>query len=183
MNNELPKYRSHKIVGAAKIIAARTLEQVTMWEVELSTGQSEYLPFERVPKGTDPVGGYFVRYQDRYASWSPREAFEGGYTLLEDRQFKVLDPGYRYELTTGQILQFLKRAPVQPGSAEAVTVADGTINEEVLAVLIDRLQHLDSLHPCRENAIAMTHLETALLWLKKRTEDRMARGVEGRAVS
>jgi hypothetical protein len=32
---------------------------------------------------------------------------------------------------------------------------------------------------CRENAIALTHLETALLWLEKRTRDREAREVEG----
>lgn len=32
---------------------------------------------------------------------------------------------------------------------------------------------------CRENAIAITKLEEALLWLNKRTRDREARGVEG----
>ena len=30
-----------------------------------------------------------------------------------------------------------------------------------------------------ENAIALTHLEDALMWLQKRTRDRLARGVEG----
>ena len=32
---------------------------------------------------------------------------------------------------------------------------------------------------CRENAIAITKLEEALLWLNKRTQDREARQVEG----
>lgn len=32
---------------------------------------------------------------------------------------------------------------------------------------------------CRENAVALTHLETALLWLEKRTQDREEREVEG----
>lgn len=32
---------------------------------------------------------------------------------------------------------------------------------------------------CRENAIAITKLEEALLWLDKRTRDREARQVEG----
>lgn len=32
---------------------------------------------------------------------------------------------------------------------------------------------------CRENAIAITKLEEALLWLNKRTADREARQVEG----
>ena len=32
------------------------------------------------PKG----GGYYVRYADGYESWSPADAFEGGYTLVAD---------------------------------------------------------------------------------------------------
>ena len=34
-------------------------------------------------------------------------------------------------------------------------------------------------YACRENACALTHLEEAMMWLQKRTRDRMARGVEG----
>lgn len=33
---------------------------------------------------------------------------------------------------------------------------------------------------CRENAIVITKLEEALMWLNKRTEDRKQRGVEGK---
>lgn len=42
------------------------------------------------------------------------------------------------------------------------------------------MNFLQNSFPCRENAIVITHLETALLWLNKRTEDRKARGVEGK---
>ena len=31
------------------------------------------------------AGGYYVRYPDGYESWSPAEAFEEGYTLVDDR--------------------------------------------------------------------------------------------------
>lgn len=34
-------------------------------------------------------------------------------------------------------------------------------------------------YACRENALALTALEEALMWLQKRTRDRLARGVEG----
>jgi hypothetical protein len=34
-------------------------------------------------------------------------------------------------------------------------------------------------YACRENAIALTHIQDAMMWLQKRTRDRMARGVEG----
>lgn len=57
---------------------------------------------------------------------------------------------------------------------------NGVSNESLLAVLIDRMQGFQSgPFACRDNAIALTHLEEALMWLQKRTRDRLARGVEG----
>ena len=57
---------------------------------------------------------------------------------------------------------------------------NGISNEALLAVLIDRMRGFQSgQFACRDNAIALTHLEEALMWLQKRTRDRMARGVEG----
>ena len=48
-------------------------------------------------------------------------------------------------------------------------------NEEVLEMLIDRLTFLQAAFPCRENAIVITKLEESLMWLNKRTADRVAR--------
>ncbi len=57
---------------------------------------------------------------------------------------------------------------------------NGCHNEDLIAIVIDRLQGFQSGNfSCRENAIAITKLEEALLWLNKRTNDRIARGVEG----
>ena len=57
---------------------------------------------------------------------------------------------------------------------------NGCHNEDLIAIVIDRLQHLNQGDfPCRENSIAITKLEEALLWLNKRTADRIKRGVEG----
>lgn len=57
---------------------------------------------------------------------------------------------------------------------------NGVTHEALLAVLIDRLQHFQKgQYACRENAIALTKLEEAQMWLQKRTRDREARGVEG----
>jgi len=46
-------------------------------------------------------------------------------------------------------------------------------------MLIDRMQFLQELVSCRENAIAITKMEEALMWLNKRSQDRQTRGVEG----
>ena len=80
----------------------------------------------------------------------------------------------------GQILQFIHKQPIVEGSTELRTVNDGTTNEEVLEVLIDRLSYLQSKFPCRENAIVITKLEESLMWLNKRTADRIKRNVEGK---
>lgn len=95
--------------------------------------------------------------------------------------------GHQYELSNfenkdqqGQILQFIHKEPKKAGSTELVTISDGTTNEEVLEVLIDRMNFLQSKFPCRENALVITKLEESLMWLNKRTQDRMKRNVEGK---
>jgi hypothetical protein len=57
---------------------------------------------------------------------------------------------------------------------------NGVTHEALLAIVIDRLQCFQAgPFACRENALALTNLEQAQMWLQKRTRDRMARGVEG----
>lgn len=99
----------------------------------------------------------------------------------------IITPGHLYELqnfhfkTSIQRLQFIEKQPKEQGSTELELVNDGTTNEEVIAVLIDRINFLNKKFPCRENAIALTHIETALLWLNHRSANRQARNVEGKA--
>ena len=60
---------------------------------------------------------------------------------------------------------------------------NGAFVEDVLRAVIGRIEFYQTASnrkfACRENAIALTHLETALLWLEKRTADREEREVEG----
>jgi hypothetical protein len=57
---------------------------------------------------------------------------------------------------------------------------NGAFVEDVIAAVIGRLYfYQDSSFKCRENAIAITKLEEALLWLEERTRQRRQRGVEG----
>ncbi len=96
---------------------------------------------------------------------------------------KVLITGHEYELESmyggpAQVLTFITKG-VKEGEGKFVTLKDGTTNEEVLAVLIDRLQTLQEIGYCKENSIVITKLEESLMWLNKRTEDRLSRGVEG----
>lgn len=57
---------------------------------------------------------------------------------------------------------------------------NGIPDEALYAILIDRLQGFQKgQYSCRENAVALTHLETTLMWLQCRTLQREAQGVEG----
>jgi hypothetical protein len=57
---------------------------------------------------------------------------------------------------------------------------NGVTQEALLAVLIDRLRSFQAgAFACRDNAIALTHLEESLMWLQRRTRERIRRGVEG----
>ena len=57
---------------------------------------------------------------------------------------------------------------------------NGVMNEDLIAMVIKRLEYFQSTEfKCRENAVAITKLEEALMWLRKRTIDRENRGVEG----
>jgi hypothetical protein len=60
------------------------------------------------------------------------------------------------------------------------TGVNGISNEALLAIVEDRLAGFQSgQYACRENAIALTKIQEAMMWLHKRTRDRAARGVEG----
>lgn len=102
---------------------------------------------------------------------------------------KVKVVGHTYELSNfenkdaeGQILQFIHKEPIS-GSIELKTVSDGTTNEELIEVLIDRLGFLQAKFPCRENAMAITKLDESLMLLNKRTADRLKRNVEGKQLA
>jgi|SRR6185437_8945186 len=57
---------------------------------------------------------------------------------------------------------------------------NGAFVEGVIAAAIGRLEFYNSSKfRCRENSLAITHLEEALHWLQARTANREARGVEG----
>ena len=101
---------------------------------------------------------------------------------------KILDDGHKYELGEEpfndvevgkeQIISFIKRE-----GKEGNLVNAGTTNEEVLEVLIDRMKYLQNKVACRENAIVITKLEEALMWLEKRTKKRINQGVETKDIA
>jgi hypothetical protein len=50
---------------------------------------------------------------------------------------------------------------------------------DLIEVALHQLKYFNGVFPCRENSITITKLEEALMWQKARTENRVAREVEG----
>lgn len=82
--NPMPRYRCHKEVWALKI------ERIDVTPggggYTLTPADERFAPFTLpgyfVDKHNPAPGGYFVRYDDGYESYSPAKAFEDGYTLV-----------------------------------------------------------------------------------------------------
>lgn len=96
---------------------------------------------------------------------------------------KVIIAGHEYEVSSqdgkkvmGTIF-FIQKKPNAKGVLELVK--NGTTTEEVLKVLIDRVEHLDTKVPSKENKAAIKSLKNALTNLENRTADRIKRGVVG----
>lgn len=99
---------------------------------------------------------------------------------------KTLTIGHCYELPSlegcnPQIIQFIQKERDPDDPTKLITVEDGTTNEAVLEVLIDRITVLNWKMPCDANLRVLEHLGAALRELKDRTAQRAARGVEGTA--
>lgn len=68
----------------------------------------------------------------------------------------------------------------QHGPRKLSASTDGVLDSDLLEIVLDRLKEFNKGEfATRENAIAITHIEEALLWMNKRVEDRAERGVLG----
>lgn len=103
---------------------------------------------------------------------------------------KVVKEGHVYELAnieedTHQIVQFIHKDidddSTDRDTTNLKTITDGTSNEEVLKMMINRMNYLQRKMPCEENVSVIANLEKALESLTKRTQRRIDRGVEGTA--
>lgn len=89
------KYRSHKVVEAGEIIGFDWQEHIAGdWPAGVhntvtiratdaaSADQVIQVPRDFFARSRPQLGDYLVRYADGYLSWSPKAAFEDGYTAV-----------------------------------------------------------------------------------------------------
>jgi len=84
---ELPVYQCHKRVWALKIkgiIQERRIDG-DCWIIPENEKYGHIkVSHEYMAKHNPQAGGYYIVYKDGYKSYSPAEAFEGGYTLVSN---------------------------------------------------------------------------------------------------
>ncbi|MBP3412654.1 MAG: hypothetical protein J6K89_05280 [Oscillospiraceae bacterium] len=151
-----------------------------------------------LPVGENPEDeGYRVIYPDGYISWSPKEVFENTYReigevdeltmpLLRTKYTRVFvesafsnNAPHNYFVAKAEDNHGLCHIHFQEGPIKEAGV-NGVCDEDLICMVIDRMERFqNSPFACRENALAITKLEEALLWLHKRTMAREQRGVEG----
>ena len=72
------KWKSHKTVEAEPIVS------LGPESCAIANGDTVAIPRNFTARGTPDPGDYLVRYEDGYLSWSPKKAFEDGYSVLPD---------------------------------------------------------------------------------------------------
>lgn len=152
-----------------------------------------------IPQDENPLDeGYLIERQDGHISWLPEDTFnktfrelqavtELKHDLLTTKYTKVFHEGadkmtfdapHHFEVYAGYN-NLVGKVDFQEGPINEVGV-NGVMNEDLIAMVITRLEYFNrSEYGCRENTMAITKLEEALLWLRKRTMARENRGVEG----
>lgn len=97
--------------------------------------------------------------------------------VLREKEFSYNAP-HRFSVVKSNTGEPLAEIHFQEGPIHECGV-NGVCNEDLINMVICRLEHFqNSEFRCRENALAITALEEALLWLRKRTMSRESRGVE-----
>ena len=82
----MPRYKSHKEVMALKLVGASKNDDGTVIIQPADASYPSFLAdveFGKRFNGVSDDPGYYVLYNDGYASWSPTKVFEEGYTLLD----------------------------------------------------------------------------------------------------
>ena len=111
------------------------------------------------------------------------EIFEKTYEIVKDKPTSVELVETKHDLLTTKYTKVLKEKDFQYNTPHTFKVVRKDDNESLVDILIMVIRRLEGFQnsefKCRENALALTHIEEALLWLRKRTMGREARGVEG----
>lgn len=125
-------------------------------------------------KGHNYIGKYRILVMDELREVYPEKFNESG--AMDHHWFeKDIRPfNFVYVRHDKNSLSFtLQNGPVKENGINGCQV------DTIIETAKIMLEGLNKKFPCRENAVAITKLDEALMWLEKRTKDRIERNVEG----
>lgn len=164
-NAELPQYKCHKVVRAGKI------EDIAVYgdgSADFLLEGGAYAKADRafVEKHTPTPGGYYVVYEDGYASFSPAKAFEDGYMKVEpmgsgEANAPAIDSASDQRIANN-VMRHEYRVLSDNEKVDMRAIKDAGL---------DFLRHVETLEtrrgPSRELSIAKTKIEEAVMWAVK----------------
>ena len=125
-------------------------------------------------KGVTEIGGFPVVIMDKLREKFPHKFNESGAMDYKWFEEEIRPNYFVYVRHDKNSISFtLQSAPIGEVGVNGCQV--DTIIEAAKLML----ERLNSKLSCRENAIAITKLDEALMWLNERTKKRIKRGVEG----
>lgn len=125
-------------------------------------------------KGIAKIGSFDVVVMDELREKYPEKFNESGSMNWEWFEKDIRPKHFIYVRHDKNSLSFT----IQNGPVKEVGV-NGCQVDEIIMAAYTILKGLNQKYPCRENSLALTKLDEALLWLLARRLDREARGVEG----
>lgn len=172
---EIPQYRCHKVVRAAKITGALVDEgdgfTLQLGEIDGRLNVSAEWMGRHAPAGGVVTGGYYVVYADGYSSFSPAKAFEEGYARIErgrPGQFRKKpvvieafqvhpDDGRTRQLPPAWLLDAMVAESVKVAEDEGLDIAtlEGVMHASVGDWVIRGVK--GELYPCKPDIFAATY--------------------------
>lgn len=125
-------------------------------------------------RDVDFLGGFRVVCMDKLREEFPDKFNESGAMDYEWFEKEIRPHHHVYVRHDKNSISFtIQNGPIKEHGVNGCQV--GAIIHAARAMIAG----LNEKYPCRENALAITKLDEALLWLSARKADRVKRGVEG----
>lgn len=125
-------------------------------------------------KHRSEIGGFKVVVMDELRTQFPEKFNESGAMDYKWFEKEIRPNNFIYVRHDVNSLSFtIQNGPVKENGVNGCQI--DTIIEAAKVIL----EGLNAKCPCRENSLAITKLDEALLWLYLRTQKRESRGVEG----
>ncbi len=161
--DQFPRFRCHKTVTAIKIAKVNISDVGSATIVPEDDDYDSFLvDSDYCDKHRPQAGGYVVIYEDGYLSFSPAEAFEGGYTQLPfagpviDRKFELfaINPITGTILTEHNAVVFAAKdaallKTLAAYLAECETIGCAPEHTESFRMLIERVVEFQQTVDCR----------------------------------